>query len=247
MPIEGQEYLKSVWARIRASLARANIYVYGFRVAEPHHDGTPHWHMLFFVDPTQTEIIKNTFLRYSLEEDGDEQGALENRVEFIDIDSNRGSATGYIAKYISKNINGEELDTGVYGENPTIAAQRVTAWASLWGIRQFQQIGGASVSVWRELRRMEQMAESDSVLEQARVAADNSDWEGYQVAMGGINIPRADRPISVVYWTEVDTITGEIKQSQYGDLKAPSVYGLEFNGKTFNTRPHQWKIYRAND
>jgi hypothetical protein len=245
--LDGQNYLKEVWARIRASLDRQNIYLYGFRVAEPHHDGTPHWHMLFFVEPNQIEAIKNTFLRYCLEEDGDEHGALENRVKFVDIDPNRGSATGYIAKYISKNINGEDLDTGVYGENPIIAAQRVTAWASVWGIRQFQQIGGAGVTVWRELRRLQQQAKADSVLEQARVAADNSDWEGYQVAMGGINIPRAERPISTVYWMDVDTNTGEIAMNQYGELQAPSVFGLEFNGQTFNTRPHQWKVLRANE
>lgn len=244
-PLEGQEYLKTVWARIRASLARDNIYVYGFRVAEPHHDGTPHWHLLFFIDPKQIEAIKNTFLRYCLEEDGSEQGALENRVKFLDIDPNRGSATGYIAKYIAKNINGQDLDEGVYGENPIIAAQRVTAWASVWGIRQFQQIGGSGVSVWRELRRMEQVAESESVLEQARIAADNSDWKGYQIAMGGINIPRSDRPISMVYWTEIDTDTGEMPLNQYGELKAESIYGIEFNGQVFNTRPHLWKISRA--
>lgn len=244
-PLDGQDYLKTVWARIRARLDRQNIYVYGFRVAEPHHDGTPHWHMLFFVDPMQVEAIKNTFLRYCLEEDGDEKGALENRIEFVDIDPSKGSATGYIAKYISKNINGDDIDMGVYGENPIIAAQRVTAWASVWGIRQFQQIGGSGVSVWRELRRMEQIAESDSILEQARIAADNSDWESYQIAMGGINIPRADRPISMVYWTEIDTDTGEIPLNQYGELKAESIYGVEFNGQTFNTRPHMWKISRA--
>ena len=103
------------------------------------------------------------------------------------------------------------------------------------------------MSVWRELRRMEQVAELvDSVLEKARIAADNSDWEGYQLAMGGINVARADRPILMVYWTEVDTFTGEIKPNQYGELKAPSVYGLEFMGETFNTRPHLWKIFRAN-
>jgi hypothetical protein len=40
-----------------------------------------------------TLIIK----RYSLEEDGDEKGAEDNRCDFKLIDRNKGSATGYIA------------------------------------------------------------------------------------------------------------------------------------------------------
>jgi hypothetical protein len=92
---------------------------------------------------------------------------------------------------------------------------------------------------------MEQLAQSDTALEQARIAADNSDWEGYQIAMGGIHIHRADRPISMVYWHEVDTNTGEMPLNQYGEIKAESVFGVEFDGMTINTRPHKWQLYKA--
>jgi len=39
----------------------------------------------------------------------------------------------------------------------------------------------------------------DSLLEQARFAADNSDWKGYILAMGGLHTKLKDRPIKLHY------------------------------------------------
>ncbi|PKG97044.1 hypothetical protein CXF95_21730 [Paraglaciecola sp. MB-3u-78] len=153
-PYQANQYLCGLWSRIRAQWNRKDIKPYGFRVSEPQHDGTPHWHILLFVEPQHIDELKQVVSHYALEEDGDEKCAAQNRCDFKLIDPEKGSATGYIAKYVSKNIDGLGLDVGVYGENPITAAQRVDAWASCWCIRQFQQIGGASVSVWRELRRL---------------------------------------------------------------------------------------------
>ncbi|MEW4982971.1 MAG: replication endonuclease [Cycloclasticus sp.] len=244
-PIEGQEYLGHTWKRIRASFERSNIKPYGFRIAEPHHDGTPHWHLLLFVEPENKTQLLDIMKRYCFEEDGDEKGAIEHRFEIVEIDPKKGSATGYIAKYISKNIDGKDLDEGVYGENPIVAAERVETWASIWAIRQFQQIGGAQVSIWRELRRLETLVETEPVIEKARHAADTSDWSGYQEAMGGVICPRKERPIKLVYKDSVNISTGELKQNQYDEISAPKILGLQHKSARVITRKHEWKISKS--
>ncbi len=88
---------------------------------------------------------------------------------------------------ICKNINGSHLETGVYGEDPIEAAQRIDTWRSIWGIRQFQFIGGASVTVWRELRRLSKDKNQPEEFENIRQAADDGNWCKYNELMGGVN------------------------------------------------------------
>ncbi|NTS78142.1 replication endonuclease [Catenovulum sp. SM1970] len=178
---------------------------YGFRVAEPHHDGTPHWRtslaLTVFVEPEYKQAMLDVFQHYCFEEDGTEKGADKHRLKVVEIDPNRGGATSYIAKYVSKNIDGKGLDKGVYGEDPIIAAERIEAWASCFGIRQFQQIGGASVTVWRELRRLKALCtETFESLEAIRQSADESDWQSYTKLVGGVFAKRKEQPIRPRSW-----------------------------------------------
>ena len=139
-PRDAQDYLNNIWRRIRAELNRRSIQQYGFRIAEPQHDGTPHWHMILFVEATNSDTFKTVIRDYALQEDRDEAGAQENRCDFKDIDYSRGSTTGYVAKYVSKNVNGEQLDSDVDGGNAIDAAKRVEAWASCWAFVSFNKL-----------------------------------------------------------------------------------------------------------
>ncbi|MFJ2988362.1 replication endonuclease [Collimonas sp. NPDC087041] len=167
-PRDAQLYLCDVWKRIRSKLHRDGIHAYGFRIAEPHHDGCPHWHMLMFVAPEHQERYEAVISAYALLEDGDERGADKNRVKLVRIEAGKGTAAGYIAKYIAKNIDGEHvgdhhmIEDGrthivvddLVGDELITPSQRVCYWAQTWGIRQFQQVGGAPIGTWRELRRV---------------------------------------------------------------------------------------------
>jgi hypothetical protein len=247
MPDEANEYLNHQWQKARAEFKRQNITPYGFRVVEPQHDGTPHWHMLFFIEGEKLQTLQAIIRHYALEIDGDEKGAAENRCDFKKIDPTKGSATGYILKYIVKNIDGEGIGEDKFGNDSILVAQRIDAWASCWCIRQFQQIGGASVSVWRELRRLRTkfIDKKDALLEQARFAADNSDWQGYTLAMGGIHTKQKDRPLQLHYDLNINEQTGECLQSYYDGELILKVKGLWFAGKAVVTRHYQWKIEKA--
>lgn len=249
-PREAQHYLTELWSQIRSQLDREKIRTYGFRITEPHHDGTPHWHLMLFVDPSEKNRLVEIMREYALREDGDEPGADQARFQAVDIDYERGSATGYIVKYICKNIDGDFQEDGNdaedwYGNLTKNVAPRVRAWASIHGIRQFQQIGGPPVTVWRELRRLEQA--DDETVEAARVAADKSDWAGFINAMHGPCAKRADQPIKAAKWLEFDQETGEYLDApvnQYGEPSKGKLFGLYASGRYWITRVFRWEVKR---
>ncbi|HFU8374108.1 TPA: replication endonuclease, partial [Escherichia coli] len=47
---------------------------YGIRTVEPHHDGTPHWHMLVFTSPENEERITEIMCNAAIREDRAELG-----------------------------------------------------------------------------------------------------------------------------------------------------------------------------
>ncbi|QFH51529.1 replication endonuclease [Leclercia adecarboxylata] len=204
-PQDTQKYLCGVWAKCRAAISRTGIHVFGFRVVEPHHDGTPHWHMLLFMRPQDVDAVRDILCYHARAADSEELqslNALKARFHVEPIDPEKGSATGYIAKYISKNIDGFALDgeqDEETGESLRDMAKSVSAWASRWRIRQFQQIGGAPVTVWRELRRLGDQRLTDSRMDAVLAAADVGDWAAYTQLQGGALVARRDLVVRLAY------------------------------------------------
>lgn len=263
-PREAQRYLSNIWARIRSALAREGIGIYGVRVAEPHHDGTPHWHLLMWMAPGHAPRVAEVMRDYALAESPEEPGAQRNRFQSVEIDYSRGTAAGYIAKYISKNINGEQyVDADEYGKDMKTSAPRVAAWAAVWGIRQFQFVGLPSVTVWREVRRLtEQQAAMLAAWEaatnpgraiknfmaQVRTACNAGAWDQFLRLMGGPLTPRKNQPVRPWRewkWDSERPKGGEDEVSfargGYGE-RVEITYGLLVQGAEYLTRFYSWTM-----
>jgi len=231
LPDAAQAYLCAVWAKIRAKLARQKIKIYGFRIAEPNHDGTPHWHMLIFCAPGQQADIEKTMRDYALADSPDERGAAEHRFTSKTIDWQRGTAAGYMAKYVAKNIDGMHVGLDLEGKPAIETSQRVEAWAATWRIRQFQQIGGAPVGVWRELRRVKELAADApehlvmawQAVNKLQVAEGrdkaSAAWDKYVKAQGGVFVGRKRK---------IGLCTEEVEGAgRYGEALAPAIKGVQ--------------------
>lgn len=218
---DGQDYLNGVWRNIGRRCAdkgtekapREPISVYGFRFAEPHADGTPHWHCIIFVPYKRANEYRSICRKECFKDSPNEAGASKHRFTCKPLSLKRGSAVGYCSKYIAKNVDGfavgEDFETGT---SALTTVQRVLAWKSANNIRQFQQVGGPTVTAWRELRRManqdydmpgfETLTQGDwLLLDACRRAADEGNWDAFCVAMGGIFCPRDAQTLRPSYST----------------------------------------------
>ena len=227
--------------------------MYGFRVAEPHHDGCPHWHaLIWFKDQGAADQAAQVVRDYWLSDDGHERGAAQNRVNVKAMQA--GGAAGYIAKYIAKNVGGS-VDVGPHLDGTgghqlafevetgqVMGYQRVDAWAATWGIRQFQALGQPPVTVWRELRRVTQDQVDQARIEgepQAwqlwgtvhRSGAEKADWCQFMQRMGGACCKRGAWALSVAQ--RVTSKTNNYRET----LDVKKTVGVE-------TRAGRWLVSR---
>lgn len=245
-PRTTHQYLNTVWAQYRALLAKRNITFYGLRVAEPHHDATPHWHLLLFVSAEHKETVIELFRRKALEQDGDERGAKLHRLKVDEIDKARGTATGYIIKYLNKNIDGfaqkNEMSDEVDNLDLRNNAKRARAWASLWGIRQFQFYGASSIGVWRELRRLVRELENPK-MEELRLCADLGDQAAFLQRQGGAGAKREDWQLVLAYEDSDPNDNGQTYKKIVGIKENPKKTS---NPEVVYTRTKKWKARKKN-
>lgn len=241
-PKDGQRYLCGIWSKMRTAFKDSGLPVYGMRVVEPHHDATPHWHMMLFTKPAMRQRVIDIMRKYAMKEDGNERGAAKNRFDCKHL--NRGGAAGYIAKYIAKNIDGYALEgerDHETGELLSDSAAAVTAWAATWRIPQFHPIGLPTMGSYRECRRIRSISLTetfDEEVEAVRAAADAGDFMAYMSAQGGANVPRDDQTVRVARRVadELNAYDEEVK-------KVVGIFAPHLgDSRVYETRTTQWRI-----
>lgn len=252
---QSSDYLVDTFAAFRKAMHKAGLRWYGVRVAEPHHDGTVHWHLLCFMRKKDRRTLTALLRKFAIREDRAELGNNTGpRFKSELINPRKGTPTSYIAKYISKNIDGRGLAKEISketGKSLRDSAEHVSAWASLHRVQQFRFFGIPGRQAYRELRLLAGQAaraQGDKkagtpVLENARLdavlaAADAGCFATYIMKQGGVLVPRKHHLIRTAY--ELNDEPGT-----YGDhgIRIYGIWSPIVEGRIC-THAMKWKMVR---
>lgn len=252
---QSSDYLVDTFAAFRKAMHKRGMRWYGVRVAEPHHDGTVHWHLLCFMRKKERRAITALLRKFAICEDREELGNNTGpRFKSELINPRKGTPTSYIAKYISKNIDGRGLANEISketGRSLRDNAEHVNAWASLHRVQQFRFFGIPGRQAYRELRLLagqaaRQQADKKAgapVLDNLRLdavlaAADAGCFATYIMKQGGVLVPRKHHLVRTAY--ELND-----EPSTYGDhgIRIYGIWSPIVEGRIC-THAMKWKMVR---
>lgn len=192
---ESSDYLVNLFAGIRKKLDRLGLRWYGVRIAEPHHDGTVHWHLMCIMEKKDRAAITQVMRDFAIRADRNELGKnIKPRFDVKPVLKSKGTITSYLTKYLGKNVRGSNLKgkldkaTGKpivskeTGQPLGDDTERAVAWASLHGVQQFRFFGIPSRQVYRELRmlagQLRRKAEAKAIKLEAALPDESKDKTG---------------------------------------------------------------------
>lgn len=262
---ESSDYLVNAFSSIRKKLQRKGLPWYGVRVAEPHHDGTVHWHLLCFMRHRDRAAITQVMREFAIREDRAELGKnVRARFDVVPVTKRKGSPASYIATYIGKNIGGGSLDKAKDKKTgkPVICKEtgkpladnsdNAVAWASLHRVKQFQFFGVPSRQTYRELRRLANQLQRElkpkkgaqllqnKQMDDVLAAADAGCFATYTIKQGGVIRPRNEHVIRTAYaLSEIPNDYGVISPRIYG------VYSPRLGDESrICTHSETWKLVK---
>lgn len=217
-PREAQNWLQDRWKRVKRAMARVGFdyeYVLG---VQPHVDGSPHWHVVFWTKPQYQSQVQALLRRYFEATEAEGVARYSYGLQFDDVQGGTAGAVAYVSRvvaYISRAVATE-------GDEEADEAQKASAWAKRHGIRRFRT-SHDRVTLYRRLRKSDLSLEGTG-LERAAEAAKNGDYASFLIALEEFDVKPA-----------YEGVVG-----RYGD-DYQRVIGVAINGLTVR-HTREWKI-----
>lgn len=188
-PDKAHQWIKGKYKNAVERLRKKGIIPSGVRVVEPHQDACPHWHILYFVRPSEIPEIEATFRQqpeWSIDAGMKEEHEEHDEFGMRLVENNgKASAASYLFKYVLKTVSTIEKLEGEHAS--------VDAWRSTWAIRAFAFPGMPPAGLWQKLHSLKIEPDDDSLREIWKVVQDGNYCEFIQLA-GGLNCKLKDRP-----------------------------------------------------
>lgn len=187
----GQAWLMNRWARFRAKMGRREIETFFFRSAQPHLDGTPHWHISMYLPKDKMDLVEH-HIRLLFQ-----TGKEEHQVDFAR--KKKGDGVAYVSRHLryvcrhlkSSHNDSDETKDEKEQDSEKIKKQkeeeaealRATQWACSHGIRRIA-FSHSAVGDWRILRKKEfqDLAEHIPQIQKAAEAADQGRFADFLLA-----------------------------------------------------------------
>ncbi|WP_426991921.1 replication endonuclease [Methylomonas sp. CM2] len=181
-------------------------------------------------------VVKGEYIACEKDDDGS-LPACGGRLKAVLIDDEKGSATGYVIKYVTKSL-GFDVDNEDYDVQSDINF-RIRAWSSLYRVRQFDFFGNPPNSLFKESRRMfqecfvnigskeepnYQRLEKDGkklcfgnqqltdTIDRAVYHAGHSDYQSFVDAIGGFAVPKKQLALKTYSIEKLNVYGEEVKK-----------------------------------
>jgi len=204
-PAQAHNWAQVRWQRLRAAMRRRAIELEFIITAQPHRDGTPHYHAVMWARVGNWAEIEKVLRRVYEAEEIHGADRFKHGLKFDPIKEGTEGAVAYVSRaiaYISRAL-GDDAP-----ERDKQEAAEQSAWSSIWNIRRYRT-SHDQVTLWRLLRRPDLnagLAGKDAA--EAKTAAEKGDYAAFLKGITAAQMKIAKQTAINKYGEEVQKVAG---------------------------------------
>lgn len=204
-PGRAHNWAQARWQRFRAAMQRRAIELEFIITAQPHKDGTPHYHAVMWSKSEDWAEIEKVLRRAYEAEKAHGADRFKHGLKFDRIKGGTEGAVAYVSRaiaYISRAL-GDDAP-----EKDKQEAVEQSAWASIWSIKRYRT-SHDQVTLWRLLRRPDLnagLAGQDAA--EAKQAAERGDYALFLKGIAAARMKIAKQTAINKYGEEVQKVAG---------------------------------------